>query len=429
MRDYQRFKPLPIVGASRVDLELADGRTLVDAISSWWCKSLGHGHPRLRAALVAQAESFEHVITANCTHEPLVRCCEGLLERAHEGLPERRWGKVFLGDSGSTAMEIALKMALQAQVQMGRPGRTAFAGLEGGYHGETVATLSVGDCDLYSAPYKPLMFPSLLLGPLPLRTGPDDPAWMDASAEWPAIEAALDAQAATLAAVVFEPVLQGAGGMRVVSPDLLVRLRRWADANDVFLIADEIASGMGRCGHWLASHLAGPDGQADLVAVSKGLTGGMLPLSAVLVPDAIYDCFDSEYSEGKAFLHSNTWTGNALAVAVANAVFETISEESVFENVAAVGPQLRAGLTRLAESRPYLGNLRGVGMMAAIDIQGRDASQRTGYAVYQAATRRGALLRPLGDTMYLFPPLISTPADVERMLSIMADSLDEVLGG
>jgi adenosylmethionine---8-amino-7-oxononanoate aminotransferase len=446
MRDYRDFPPLEIVGARGTRLRLADGREIFDAISSWWCKALGHGHPRLAAALRAQQETFEHVIAANTTSEPLVRLCERLLAVAN-GHPTTAWaagappgradghfGKVFLADNGSTAVEIALKMALQAQAQRGAPERTRFAALENGYHGETVGALSVGDLELYAAPYRGMCFPVDRLTALPYRLGPHDPAWMDAGGEWPAIEAALDARADTLAAVVYEPVLQAAGGMRLYSPDLLRRLHAWARRRGVYLIADEIAAGMGRTGAMLASHLAGSAAPLpDFAVLSKGLTAGVLPLSAVLTTDAIYALFDGDYGSGRAFLHSNTFTGNALAVAVANAVLDVFAADGVLDHVARVGPRLRASLESVAAPRSQLGPVRACGMVAAVDLRASDGrpldpARRTGYQVYREAVRRGALLRPLGDTMYLFPPLTSTPDEVDAMTAILADSVDAVFG-
>jgi adenosylmethionine-8-amino-7-oxononanoate aminotransferase len=443
MRDYRAFPPLAITGAEGARLRLSDGREIYDAISSWWCKALGHRHPRLMAALRAQTEAFEHVITANTTSAPLVRLCERLLAVAN-GLPSSAWGpsappgraaghfgKVFLADNGSTAVEIAMKMALQAQAQRGQPQRTRFAALENGYHGETAATLSVGDLDLYGAPYRPICFPVHRLRGLPYRSGAADPRWMDASDAWPAIERSLDEVADTLAAVVYEPVLQAAGGMQLYSPDLLPRLRAWADAHGVYLIADEIASGMGRLGAMLASHLA-PASLPDFAVVSKGLTAGVLPLSAVLTTDTIYALFDADYAEGRAFLHSNTFTGNALAVAVANAVLDTFADEQILSQVAHSANHLRAALESLAADRPYLRNLRACGMVAAIDIRTpdgtpRDPAHRTGFAVYREAVRRGALLRPLGDTMYLFPPLTIAAGEIDAIAGILADSLNTVV--
>ncbi|HEY6477670.1 MAG TPA: adenosylmethionine--8-amino-7-oxononanoate transaminase [Polyangia bacterium] len=445
MRDYRDFPPLEVVGARGSRLRLADGREILDAISSWWCKALGHGHPRLAAALRNQQEAFEHVITANTTNAPLVRLCERLLAAAN-GHPPEAWGpaaapgrqpghfgKVFLADNGSTAVEIALKMALQAQAQRGEARRTRFVGFENGYHGETVGALSVGDLELYAAPYRSLCFPVQRLRALPYRSGPHDPLWLDAGAAWPAIERTLAADAERLAAIVYEPVLQAAGGMLFFSPDLLRRLRAWADANGVYLIADEIASGMGRLGAMLSSHLGGPGALPDFATLSKGLTAGVLPLSAVLTTDAIYDLFDGDYATGRAFLHSNTYTGNALGVAVANAVLDVFVEDDLLGRVAALAPRLRAALASVAAARPFLANVRACGMVAAVDVRAtdgsaRDPQQRTGYAIYREAVRRGALLRPLGDTMYLYPPLTVTEPEIDEMAAILAESVDAVVG-
>lgn len=451
MRDYGDFPPLEVESAQGCRLTLRDGRQVLDAVSSWWCKSLGHGHPGVRRRIQQQLDRFEHVIAANTTNEPLVTLCERLLRLAN-GEPDTAWGpdapagraeaghfgKVFLADNGSTAVEIALKMALQAHAQRGQPQRIQFAALEGGYHGETVGALSVGDLGLYSDPYRPLMFPVTKLGPLPLRTGPDDPRWLDAAEEWPAIEAALAPLGDTLAAIIYEPVLQAAGGMRLYSPELLGRLRGWADAHGVYLIADEIAAGMGRLGAMLASHLAPGQGVLpsvlpDFALLSKGLTAGYLPLSAVLTTDTIYDLFDADWSQRRAFLHSNTYTGNALGVAAALGALDAYATEQVLAHVSCEGAHLRAALAQAARARRSLVNVRGCGMVAAVDLRAADGqplepAQRTGYRVYREAVRRGALLRPIGDAMYLFPPLNTAAADIDQMIAILTDSVDVVVG-
>ena len=462
MRDYDDFPPLEVASAQGCRLTLRDGRQVLDAVSSWWCKSLGHGHRGVRQSIQQQLDRFEHVIAANTTNEPLVTLCERLLRMAN-GEPSTAWGpggpagrstgghfgKVFLADNGSTAVEIALKMALQAQAQRGQPQRTRFAALAGGYHGETVGALSVGDLGLYADPYRALMFPVTKLGPLPLRSGPDDPRWLDAGDEWGAIEAALAPLAGTLAAIVYEPVLQAAGGMRLYSPELLVRLRGWADGHGVYLIADEIAAGMGRLGVMLASHLApaATTGQGrgvlpqalphvlpDFALLSKGLTGGYLPLSAVLTTDAVYDLFDADWSERRAFLHSNTYTGNALGVAAALGALDAYASEDVLAHVACEGAHLRAALAEAARARRSLSGARGCGMVAAVELragdgQPLDPARRTGYRVYREAVRRGALLRPLGDTLYLFPPLNTAAGDIDQMIAILTESVDAVVGG
>ncbi len=468
MHDYEAFPPLEVVRASGPVIELVDGRRLYDAISSWWCKSLGHGHPALRGALREQAERFEHVIAANTTSEALVSLCERLLDTANTATfrhstsadpldTASHFTKVFFADNGSTGVEVALKMALQAQAQRGQTRRTKLAALANGYHGETAAAMSVSDLDLYASPHGPVMFPVTKLAPVPFRTGPDDPRWMDASEEWEKIEAQLNAESDTLAAVVYEPVLQAAGDMRPYSPDLLRRLRRWADDHGVYLVADEIAAGFGRCGTVLASHLAcsgectscaadtedalpnrcvGP--LPDFAVLSKGLTAGWGPMSVVLTTEPVYELFYGPYFDGQAFMHSNTYAGHALGVAVAHAALDVYADTDILGQVAQHGPRLRDGLRGLQQNRGDLFDLRGVGMTAAITIKHPDGTpldpkRRTGYRVYQAAVASraadgcGALLRPLDDTMYLFPPLNCTPDDITAMVTVLEDALSTVL--
>ncbi len=366
MHDYEDFPPLEVASASGSVITLADGSALIDGISSWWCKSLGHRHPGIAAAVADQARRCEHVITANTTNPAIVRLCERLLA-AVNGLGPEQWGpdapagkkpgwfgRVFFADNGSTGVEVAMKMALQAQSQRGEPRRNRLAAFGNGYHGETAGAMSVSDLDLYTSPHAPMMFPvTKLPAPTP-RTGPDDPRWLDAFADWPPVQAVLDAEADTLAAIVYEPVLQAAGGINLYSPDLLHRLRAWADANGVYLIADEIAAGFGRLGPILASHLVPPAGghealcfsPPDFAVLSKGLTGGWGPMSVVVTTDDVYDLFYDRYDTGRAFLHSNTFAGHALAVAAANAALDAYATEGVRENVDAVGGRLHAALRR-----------------------------------------------------------------------------------
>lgn len=436
--DLHAVPPLHVVGAHGCRLRLADGREILDGIASWWCKSLGHGHPRLRAALTQQAEAFEHVILATTTNEPVVRLSERLCRLVDgatlaqmDTVARGRASHVLYGGDGSTGIEIALKLALQGQRQRGQPRRTRFAALRDGYHGESMGALSVGDCGLYKDTFAPLLFPCTMLGPLPHRSGPEDPRWDDASAEWPAIERALAPLAAELAAIIVEPVVQGAAGMRVHSPDLLRRLRVWCDANGVWLIADEIFSGMGRCGAMTACSLAGV--APDIAVLSKGLTGGVLPLCAVVTTAEVHDAFLGTWESRTAFLHSTTFGGNALAVAVANAALDSYRDEDVLGMVARHGPRLRARLAEAVATRPWLGPVRGVGLLAAVDLRARDGSAldplaRTGWRVYQTAIERGALLRPLGDTMYLCPPLNAPWTELEAMVVALIGSVDAVCG-
>lgn len=422
--------PLVVTSARGTVLTLADGRQVLDGIASWWCKSLGHGHPRLLAALRAQAESFDHVILANTTHEGVITLSERLCALT-SGPRAGHFDHVFYTSDGSCGVEVALKLALQGQRQRGRPQATRIATLANGYHGETLACLSVTDCGSYAAPFASWLMPCPRLAPVPHRSGPDDPCWMDCEDAWPALAAQLETLAPELAAVIYEPVLQAAGGMRPYAPALLTRLRAWASAHGVWLIADEIASGMGRCGAWCASHLA-PEALPDLLVLGKGLTGGMLPLTAVVVTPEVREAFRGDALSGRAFLHSHTFGGNALAVAVANAALTTMRDEDILGQVARQGTRLAAGMRALAQGHPQLRQPRALGMVAAVDLTAPDgsplpASARTGWRVTCAAEARGALLRPLGDTLYLCPPLTASAAECDALLAILAASVHAVL--
>ena len=443
MRDYKTFSPLPIKSAQGSILTLEDNSTLIDAISSWWCKSLGHRHPHITKALIDQAQNFEHIILANTTNKPVVKLCERIINAANNH-PQNTWdkncpdtrlpghfGKVFLADNGSTAVEIAIKLAIHAKQLNNQPHKNQIASLANGYHGETLATLAISDLGLYSKPYEKLFFKTTKLNNIPYRQGAQDPNWLNCDQEWQKIEAQLNPIANTLAAIVYEPILQAAGNMQFYSPALLTKLRAWATKNNVYLIADEIATGSARLGKFLASHHA-KDALPDFALISKGLTSGYLPLSAVLLTDEIYNLFDHDYLEMKNFLHSNTYTGNPLAIACANATLDVFAQENIFQKAQDLESKLDNILKEIQSTRPYLKNRRAFGAVAAIEITQADGSpypseKRIGYQVFQQAVKRGALLRPLGNTLYLFPPINITDQDLTNIQQILADSLDATL--
>ena len=415
MKDYETFPPILVQRAKGPFLYDAKGKPVIDAISSWWCKSLGHSHPRLKEAAIKQINSFEHIITANVTHLPLIEL-SNRLSSIVPGLD-----KVFYCDNGSTAVEVAMKMSLQCHAQTGNPGKNQFMALKNGYHGETIMTLAAGDLGLYNSPFVSILPAIDHLGPVPYVRGQDDPLFMDAGSVWPKIKDSLDKKVESLAAVLFEPIVQGAGGMLIYSPDLLKRLRKWANENNVHLIADEIMTGMGRTGYSLASEYA--DIIPDFVLLSKGLTGGWIPMAVTLTSTAVYDVFYDDYNSKKGFMHSNTYCGNALACAVAVEALDIYEEEKIFERVQKHGPGLKERMSRIAKKTGLLTNIRGIGFMAAADLCDEnnrpfEKGLRMGYQVYQEAVKIGALLRPLGDTIYFLPPL-NTPLHV-------LDELEEI---
>jgi adenosylmethionine-8-amino-7-oxononanoate aminotransferase len=405
MKDYEHFAPLIIEKAEGPYLYTADGRQIIDAISSWWCKSLGHGHPRLKAALQKQIDRFEHVIAANTTNETIVNLSE-MLCRMNPGLD-----KVFYASDGSCAVEIALKMCMQARQIRGQTQRTRFMALENGYHGETLLALSMSDLGLYRKPFDPYCIPCEFLRDVPYVCGMNDPLWQDCSAVWPNLLAQLEKHATELNAVIVEPIIQGAGGMRIYSADFLRRLAQWCREHDVYLIADEIMTGFGRSGKMFAYQYA--DMTPDLLCLGKGLTAGMLPLSAVLVPNHFYNLFYDDYASYNAFMHSHTYSGHALAASVALASLQLYQETAIAHQAGRLGQQMFASWQKLATEFPLVNHLRGLGALCAADLQSTEP--RLGYRIFQHAVAQGALLRPLGNTLYWLPPLNSSMELVEEL--------------
>jgi adenosylmethionine-8-amino-7-oxononanoate aminotransferase len=421
MKDYEAFPPVEVAGAEGSHLLLRDGSRLIDANSSWWCKTLGHGHPRLREALRRQADRFEHVISANTSNETLVE----LSARLAALCPPL--GHAFYAGDGSSAVEIALKLSLHAQRIQGRPERTRFIALSNGYHGESGLSLAVSDLGLYREPYAAVLPEPFILGGLPYVSSPDDPLWNDCGALWSALEAALEPMAATSAALIVEPVLQGAGGMRVYSPDLLRRLRAWTARHGVHLVADEILTGFWRTGAPLAVHHAGI--VPDVLCLSKGLTAGWMPFSAALVHPDLYALFYADYGRGRDFLHSNTYSGNALGAAVALEALRIYSEPGFGEQVAGLSRRMAKLWGEVVAATGALENPRAVGAMVAADLRlpGNLKDTRAGFAVFREAVARGALLRPLGNTLYWLPPLNTEDGTLDRLAEITAASIRAVL--
>jgi adenosylmethionine-8-amino-7-oxononanoate aminotransferase len=419
MKDYEIFKPFIISSAQQSHFHLQDGRKIIDAISSWWCKSLGHQHPRLKEALLKQINKFEHVILANTTNEVIVELSEKLAAL----MPPL--DKVMYASDGSCAVEIAMKMSLHARQIQGNQERKLFIALENGYHGETMGALSVSDLKVYKAPYQSVLFETKFITGLPYVSGEQnvlgenvlaenvsggnvsgeqDKIWNNCEEHWQNIIEQLKPHAQTATAIILEPIVQGAGGMLIYSQDFLKRLRAWTREHGIHLIADEIMTGIGRTGKMLACEHANI--QPDFICLAKGLTAGWLPLSAVLTTSAIYNLFYDDYQSGKSFLHSHTHSGNVLAVSLAIETLNIIKEEGLCERALELGKVMHDYMQNIAASTGKLKNVRSLGAIVAADlITDEQPDRRYGYEVYRKASELGALLRPLGNTLYWLPPL------------------------
>lgn len=418
MHDYETFSPLEIKSTQGCYIELKNGQKIIDANSSWWCKNLGHGHPRLREALIKQTEKFEHVILANTTNDTIVELSEKLTSLT------KTLKKIMYASDGSCAVEIALKMSLHSRkIQHSKKSR--FASLKNSYHGETIFALSVSDVELYNKAYKDILIPCTYISQIPYVQNKYVPLWENCEKNWPLIELQLNAIADELTAIIVEPIVQASCGMQIYSADFLTRLREWTEKNDVHLIADEVMTGLGRTGLPFAFQYANIE--PDIACVGKGLTAGWIPMSAVLLKNAIYDLFYDEYSAGKNFLHSHTHSGNALAASVANEVLNILEQENIYQQVQQKENLMLKLMQEIAYETCALQNVRGIGGIVAADLIVENPKQRLGYAIYQNAVKKGALLRPLGNTIYWLPPLNTSTDILKDLQGITHAAIEEEL--
>jgi len=417
--------PLPVVGGKGVFLYTEDGRTILDGISSWWVNIHGHSHPALNAALAEQADRLEHVMFAGCTHPPAVDLAERLVARLPRGLT-----RVFYSDNGSTAVEVAVKLAAQYWINMGEPRRTAFVALHHAYHGDTVGAMSVSEDSIFTRAFTPLMFPISRADapycyrcPLGLERAT---CKIDCLGD---LEETLAALADTAAAVIVEPMLQGAGGMITWPAEFLAGVRRLCDRFGVLMIADEVLTGFGRTGRMFACEHANVT--PDIICLSKALTAGYLPLGATVTTDAVYDTFLSS-DRTRTFFHGHSFTANPLACAVAVASLDLFREHDVLARVGRLESRLRAGLSRLADL-PSVGDVRVIGGVGIVElVSDRNTRKSDGYLdgigprLSAQFLDRGLLLRPLGNVVYFMPPYCITDDQVDWALEQIAEVLTAV---
>ena len=409
MKDHETLPLIPIKKAHGVYLEDFEGNSYIDGISSWWVNMFGHTNKYINDKIKEQLDTLEHVILAGFTHEPVVRLSERLVKLTPKGLD-----KCFYSDNGSSAVEVALKMSYHAHFNDGNKEKNLFVSLKNSYHGETIGALSVGDVELYKDTYKPLLLQTIQ------TTVPKDMSISSAKEAAKDFEELCKLRAGEISAIILEPLVQGAGYMHMYNPEFLVLIRDICTKYNVHLIADEVMVGFGRTGELFACDVAGVT--PDFIVLSKGLTGGYLPLSVVLTSNEIYAKFYCDYNEHKAFLHSHSYTGNALACAAANATLDIFENENIIEKNKILAKYMEKKLEKFRDLK-NVGLIRQTGMICVVELKGYKSEDRIGLKVYQFGLKHGVLLRPLGHVVYFMPPYIITTDEIDTMMDTAYEAI------
>ncbi len=427
MKDHKHLPMVPIKSAKGVWLEDFDGNRYLDAISSWWVNIFGHANETISNSIKEQLDRMEHVLLAGFSHESVIKLSEQLVEITPDPLR-----KCFYADNGSSAIEVALKMSFHYWKNVGKVKKTKFINLSNSYHGETIGALSLGDVALYKEVYEPLLL-DVITVPSPdsyhREEGESEADY--ATRMFAHMEKTLQQNHEEVCAVVVEPLVQCAGYMRMYAPEYLTLLREACDKYGVHLIADEIAVGFGRTGTMFACEQANIS--PDFMCLSKGLTGGYLPLSVVLTTSTVYDAFYDDYENLTAFLHSHSYTGNPLGCAAALGTLKIFNSEDVMAKNKILSHEFAKQCARF-ETHPHIGDIRQHGMITAVEIVKDKASkqsypwqERRGLEVYKHGLKNNALLRPLGDVIYFMPPYVITPEEIKMLVDVAEQGIEKAI--
>ncbi|MDD5158529.1 MAG: adenosylmethionine--8-amino-7-oxononanoate transaminase [Sulfuricurvum sp.] len=408
MKDHETIPLVPIAKGEGIYLHDFDGNRYIDAISSWWVNLFGHCNPYINGKIIEQLSRLEHVILAGFTHESVIRLSERLVALSPDGLT-----RCFYADNGSSAIEVALKMSYHAHKNRGTE-RSLFVSLTDSYHGETLGALSVGDVALYKETYEPLLIRAVQT-PSPSNQTPE--AALEAA---DAFRILLQERGEEIAALIVEPLVQGAGGMKMYHPLFLSEAKKICQEFGVHFIADEILVGFGRTGSMFACEQASIT--PDFLILSKGLTGGYLPLSVVITTEDIYGAFYCDYDPARSFLHSHSYTGNALACSAANATLDLFETNDVItknqETITFMGEQLKR-----FEMFGCVKESRQCGMIGAVELQGFDSRERIGLKIHRHCLEKGVLVRPLGSVIYVMPPYVISLEELKYVFDAIESAL------
>ena len=428
MKDYETLPPIVIERGEGINLYDMNGKCYKDVISSWWCNLLGHCNPRINEAVKKQIDKLEHVIFANFSHKTVIELCQELIRVLPKGLC-----KFNFADNGSSSIEMALKMSFQYHYQTGNRQKKRFMALSDAYHGETLAALAMGGVDLYSELYKPILMDVIRIQAPDCFRCPWGKCRDNCACEcFIKAEEQFEKYGNETAAIIVEPLLQGSAGMKIYPPLYLKKLRELCDKYNVHLIADEIATGYGRTGKMFACNHA--EISPDIICLSKGLTGGYMPMAIAITTQEIYDAFYDDYLKGKAFMHSHTYAGNPLACSAAVEVLKILREEKIIEKANSKAAYFNQIIREKFLPLKNVGEVRSIGLINAIELvknketkEPLDYTKRTGYQIYKKALEKGVILRPLGDVIYFNPPLIIEKEDMDFVTDIALECTKEIL--
>ena len=428
MKDYEELAPIVIERGEGINLYDTEGKCYKDVVSSWWCNLLGHCNPVISKRLKEQADKLEHVIFANFSHKPVIELCMRLKKILPNGL-----AKFNFADNGSSSIEMAMKISFQYFQQIGKPEKKRFMALTDAYHGETISALSIGDCDLYTKIYKPILMDVIRIKApdcyrCPFNKDRDNcqcECFCDCVRQF-------EKYGDETCAILVEPLLQGSAGMKIYPALYLKKLREICDKYNVHLILDEIATGFLRTGKMFACNHANIT--PDIMCISKGLTGGYMPMAITITTDKIYDAFYDDYNTHKAFMHSHTYSGNPLGASCALGVLDILETGKIQEQLKTTTPYFNNLTKEAFLNHKNVGEVRSIGLINAIELvknkntkEGFDSKLRIGYQIYKKALQKGVLLRPLGNVIYFNPPLITEKEDMNFVVDVAYSCLKDIL--
>ena len=428
MKQYEGkdFKPVLIEKGKGIYLYDADGNEYIDGVSSWWVNTLGHSNEQLNKILTEQAEKIEHVLLADFTHKPAIELAEKLIKLAGEP-----FSKVFYSDDGSTAVEVALKMAYQYWYQKGKPEKKYFVSMTDSYHGDTLGSVSVGGIDIYKKIFSPLVFDTIkVCAPFCYRCPKGRKSENCSLNCIEEVENLFKQRNGEIAAIIVEPLVQGAAGMRMYPAGYLTKLRELCDRHDILLIDDEVAMAFGRTGKYFAYEHAGI--KPDIFCVAKGITAGYIPLAATITTNKIYNAFYDDFSTLKTFYHGHSFTGNPVACAIAVENLKIMEQEKIIDNLQPKIKKLKSCLDKF-KTLEHAGDIRHTGMIGAVEMvkdkntkEPYNFDDRMGHRVFLEALKNGAILRPIGNVIYFMPPLIITEQEIEKLTDIAYSAIKKV---